>query len=52
MLRLDPEIIEAVKARGVPLTRVVEEGIAWWLAREKRKAPVPEQRRPRPAAAA
>ena len=37
-LRLDPALLAAVKARSSNVTRAVEEGLRWWLAREKRKA--------------
>ena len=38
-LRLDPALVAAVKGSSAPnLTRAVEEGLRWWLAREKRKA--------------
>jgi hypothetical protein len=36
-LRLDPATIDAVRAYGVPLTQAVEEGLALWLGRQKRK---------------
>jgi hypothetical protein len=36
-LRLDPALLAAVKERSSNVTRAVEEGLRWWLAREKRK---------------
>ena len=42
-LRLDPALVAAVKDSNTPnLTRAVEEGLRWWLAREKRKAAKPD----------
>jgi hypothetical protein len=36
-LRIDPATIETVRGYGVPFTQAVEEGIAWWLARQRRR---------------
>jgi hypothetical protein len=36
MLRISRELREAVAAYGVPFTRAVEEGVALWLALQKR----------------
>jgi hypothetical protein len=38
-LRLRPGLVEAVATYGVPLTQAIEEGLDWWLAREKRRKP-------------
>lgn len=38
MLRISREMRDAVAAHGVPFTQAVEEGVALWLAREKRRA--------------
>jgi hypothetical protein len=37
-LRLDPALLAAVKERTSNVTKTVEEGLRWWLARERRKA--------------
>lgn len=37
-LRLDPALLVAVKERTSNVTKAVEEGLRWWLARERRKA--------------
>jgi hypothetical protein len=54
MLRIDPATVEAVQACAVPFTQAVEEGLALWLAREKRRKaeakPRPAPRAPRKAA--
>jgi hypothetical protein len=36
-LRLDPALVAAVKERAPNLTRAVEEGLRWWLARDRRQ---------------
>jgi hypothetical protein len=36
-LRLDPALLSAVKERSSNVTRAVEEGLRWWLARENRE---------------
>jgi hypothetical protein len=36
-LRIDPASIEAVRGYSVSFTQVVEEGVAWWLARQRRR---------------
>jgi hypothetical protein len=46
MLRIDPATVEVVQACAVPFTQAVEEGLALWLAREKRRK---AEARPRPA---
>jgi hypothetical protein len=42
-LRLDPTLYDAVAATGMPLTDAIEEGLALWLARQKRKAAKPDR---------
>jgi hypothetical protein len=37
-LRLNPALLAAVKERTSNVTRTVEEGLRWWLSRERRKA--------------
>jgi hypothetical protein len=37
MLRIDPATVAAVAAHDVPFTQAVEEGLALWLARQKRR---------------
>jgi hypothetical protein len=37
-LRLNPALLAAVKERTSNVTRAVEEGLRWWLSRERRKA--------------
>jgi hypothetical protein len=36
--RLDPELLAAVRERTPNVTKAVEEGLRWWLTREKRNA--------------
>ena len=36
--RLDPQLVADVQDRTDNVTRAVEEGLRWWLARERRKA--------------
>jgi hypothetical protein len=50
--RLDPALVVEVQARTNNVTAAVEAGLRLWLAREKRKAPVPARRPPRRVAAA
>ena len=35
--RIDPELLGAVKERTSNVTQAVEEGLRWWLVREKRR---------------
>jgi hypothetical protein len=53
--RLDPQLVADVQGRTDNVTRVVEEGLRWWLARERRKAAKagadPLARHPAPPAA-
>jgi hypothetical protein len=50
--RLDPALVAEVQARTNNVTAAVEAGLRLWLAREKRKASVPDRRSPRRVAAA
>jgi hypothetical protein len=43
--RIDPELLAAVKERTSNVTQVVEEGLRWWLAREKRRRGGTEEHR-------
>jgi hypothetical protein len=38
LIRLDPAVIAEVRGYTENLTGAVEEGLAWWLKRERRKA--------------
>ena len=35
--RIDPQLLAAVKERTSNATQAVEEGLRWWLARERRR---------------
>jgi len=43
-MRLEPQLVAAVKAFGVPLTMAVEEALVDWLAKQARRSVQARQR--------